>query len=53
MIKAIFFDIDGTLVSLKSRVYPASIPGVLKQLRDKGILLFVETGRSIRTIYSS
>ncbi len=46
MIKAVFFDIDGTLVSLKSRVYPASIPGVLKQLRDKGILLFVATGRS-------
>ena len=46
MIKAIFFDIDGTLVSLKTKVYPASIPGVLEQLHKKGILLFVATGRS-------
>ena len=46
MIKAIFFDIDGTLVSLKTKVYPPSIAPVLRKLREKGILLFVATGRS-------
>ncbi len=46
MIKAIFFDIDGTLVSLKKKVYPPSLKPALDQLRQKGILLFVATGRS-------
>ncbi len=46
MIKAIFFDIDGTLVSLKTKVYPASTKAALERLHEKGILLFVATGRS-------
>lgn len=46
MIKAIFFDIDGTLVSLKNKVYPPSLIPAFKALREKGILLFVATGRS-------
>lgn len=46
MIKAIFFDIDGTLVSLKTKVYPPSIVPALAALRQKGILLYVATGRS-------
>lgn len=46
MIKAIFFDIDGTLVSLKKKVYPPSLVPALKELREKGVLLFVATGRS-------
>lgn len=46
MIKAAFFDIDGTLVSLKKKVYPPSVPILLKALRKKGILCFVATGRS-------
>lgn len=46
MIKAAFFDIDGTLVSLKSKVYPPSTAVALKRLREKGVLLFVATGRS-------
>ena len=46
MIKAAFFDIDGTLVSLKTKVYPKSLPGTIATLREKGILCFVATGRS-------
>ena len=46
MIKAAFFDIDGTLVSLKTKVYPASLPGAIAALRRKGIRCFVATGRS-------
>lgn len=46
MIKAAFFDIDGTLVSIKKKVYPPSVPVLLNALRKKGILCFVATGRS-------
>ena len=46
MIKAAFFDIDGTLVSLKTKVYPKSLPHTIAALRQKGILCFVATGRS-------
>ncbi len=46
MIKAAFFDIAGTLVSLKTKVYPNSLPGTIRALREKGILCFVATGRS-------
>lgn len=46
MIKAAFFDIDGTLVSLKTKVYPPSAKEAVAKLREKGILCFVATGRS-------
>ena len=46
MIKAAFFDIDGTLVSLKTKVYPRSLPPAIAALREKGIRCFVATGRS-------
>lgn len=46
MIKAIFFDIDGTLVSLKTRHYPVSVPDAIRQLKERGILVYVATGRS-------
>lgn len=46
MIKAIFFDIDGTLVSLKTKVCPPSAKIAVEALRRKGILCFVATGRS-------
>ncbi|MGL5272604.1 MAG: Cof-type HAD-IIB family hydrolase [Phocaeicola sp.] len=45
MIKAIFFDIDGTLVSFKTHQVPASTVAALKELRQKGIKLFIATGR--------
>ena len=37
MVKAIFFDIDGTLVSFETHKIPASTQEALKALRDKGI----------------
>ena len=46
MIKAAFFDIDGTLVSLKTKVYPKSAPIAIAGLRKKGIACYVATGRS-------
>lgn len=45
MIKAIFFDIDGTLVSFKTHKIPQSTIDALRQLKNKDIKLFIATGR--------
>lgn len=45
MIKAAFFDIDGTLVSLETHRIPASAHMALEKLRQKGIKLFICSGR--------
>lgn len=45
MYKAVFFDIDGTLISFKTHKMPNSAIEALKKLREKGIKLFVATGR--------
>ena len=47
MTKAIFFDIDGTLVSHTSKCVPQSARKALDKLSDKGILRIVATGRSM------
>lgn len=45
MVKAIFFDIDGTLVSFQTHQIPQSTMDTLYQLKEKGIMLFIATGR--------
>lgn len=45
MIKAVFFDVDGTLMSHKSRSVPESARRAVEALRRKGILCIVATGR--------
>ncbi len=45
MIQAIFFDVDGTLVSFRTHTIPASTLEALHALRAKGIKLFLATGR--------
>ncbi len=45
MIKAIFFDIDGTLVSFNTHQIPDSTFKALKQLKENGIKIFIATGR--------
>jgi len=45
MFKAIFFDIDGTLVPLGSRHMPESTFAALETLRRKGVRLFIASGR--------
>ena len=47
MIKAIFFDIDGTLVSHTVSDIPSGVLDALDMLRGKGIRLFLATGRHI------
>lgn len=45
-VKAVFFDIDGTLLGLKSKEIPASTLEALQLLKNKGIQIIVSTGRS-------
>ena len=45
-IKAIFFDIDGTLRSFKTKTIPENTKKTLRTLREKGIKLFIATGRA-------
>ena len=47
MIKAVFFDIDGTLLSHKTNSVPVSAVRALEMLREKGILTFIATGRHL------
>ena len=46
MIKAIFFDIDGTLVSFKTHKIPESTIQALHTLKAKGIKLFTAIFRN-------
>ena len=45
MIRGIFFDVDGTLISRKRSYISDSVIEVLKKLREQGIKLFIATGR--------
>lgn len=45
MIKAVFFDVDGTLVSFKTHQVPISTLRAIEELQRKGIKVFVATGR--------
>ena len=44
-IKAIFFDIDGTLVSFKTHAIPQSTLDAVHRIREKGVKVFIATGR--------
>ena len=50
MIKAAFFDVDGTLLSFKTHDVPASTREALAALRARGIKLFLATGRAYKML---
>lgn len=50
-IKAVFFDIDGTLISFKTGKIPESTQIALEKLRQEGIKVIVATGRSINSLH--
>jgi len=50
MIKAIFFDIDGTLLSFKTHQVPESTQQAFQLLKEKNIKVFVSTGRSFNQL---
>lgn len=45
MVKALFFDIDGTLVSFRTHEVPKSTVSALEKAKQKGIKIFISTGR--------
>ena len=47
MIKALFFDIDGTLVSFKTHHIPQSTVEALTKAHDDGVRIYISTGRPI------
>ena len=49
-IKAVFFDIDGTLLSFRTHQVPASTEEAIEKLKSKDIKVIVSTGRSINSI---
>ena len=50
MIKAVFFDIDGTLVSFKTHRVPDSAKRAIAALRAKGVWVFIASGRQLLAI---
>lgn len=44
--KALFFDIDGTLLTDHTKCLPESAEAALKKARDAGHMIFINTGRS-------
>ena len=48
MIKAAFFDVDGTLLSHKTKQIPPSARNALAALKKKGIRCVVATGLMLR-----
>ena len=50
MTKAVFFDIDGTLVSFKTHDVPPSARKAIAELRKNGVKVFIATGRHILSI---
>ncbi len=52
MIKAIFFDVDGTLLSFRTHRIPSSTEKAIGLLKDKGIKIIISTGRSINSLDS-
>lgn len=49
-IKAVFFDIDGTLVSFRTHCIPPSAREAVAALREKGIKVYIATGRPLQFI---
>ena len=45
MIKAVFFDIDGTLVSFHTHRIPDSAKQALCRMRERGVKVFIASGR--------
>ena len=50
MIKAVFFDIDGTIISHKTETIPQSTREAIGILKEKGIHVCVVTGRHMREL---
>lgn len=46
MIKALFLDVDGTLISFRTHLVPDSAREALQRAHERGVRLFIATGRT-------
>lgn len=49
-IKALFFDIDGTLVSFRTHLIPQSTVAALQEAKRNGVAIYISTGRPLMLI---
>src|SRR3712207_6974788 len=49
-IRALFFDIDGTLVSFSTHRIPDSTVSALEQAKHNGVKIYISTGRPVSLI---
>lgn len=47
MIRALFLDVDGTLISFRTHEVPASAVGALSRAHDRGVKICIATGRAV------
>ena len=47
---ALFFDIDGTLLSEKTKEIPASTVRALQKTKQEGHAVFINTGRTLCSV---
>lgn len=47
MIRALFLDVDGTLISFRTHAVPASAIEALQRAHDRGVRIFIATGRAV------
>lgn len=50
MVKALFFDIDGTLVSFKTHQIPDSTVDAIAKAKERGVGIYISTGRPLPII---
>lgn len=48
--KAIFFDVDGTLLSHTTKIIPESAKRAIKEVREKGLKVFIASGRDMHEL---
>ena len=46
-IRALFFDVDGTLVSFRTHRVPGSARAALEEAHRRGVRIFIATGRAV------
>lgn len=49
-IQAVFFDIDGTLISFKTHSVAVSVQAAIRQIRRQGVKVIISTGRAFSDI---
>ncbi len=51
MIRALFLDVDGTLISFRTHAVPASAIEALRRAHDRDVRIFIATGRAVTDLF--